>query len=198
MRTSRGLFDELGLAVDAATMTIQAGHVEFLAGDPAAAEAELRRGYEVLDRLGDRYWLPSIAALLAHAIYAQGRIDEAAGFAGVAADKARVDDIDAQSLWRSAQAKLRAYEGDYAAAEELARQAVTLLEPTDALLARIAALADLAHVCDAAGRRADAAAAVGGALDLAVAKGSQVLVSRLSELASAPTGLARPRSSTGV
>ena len=84
------MFEELELQVDAATMALQASHVEFLAGDTAAAEAELRRGYDVLDRLGDRYYLPTFAGLLARALLQQGRPDEAAELTRIAEERARM------------------------------------------------------------------------------------------------------------
>ena len=189
MRESRGLFEELGLRVDAAMMSLQASHVEFLAGDAAAAEAELRRGYEVLDGLGDRYWLPSIAALLAQALHLQGRAEEALALTVAAEERARADDVDAQALWRSARAKLLAESGS-PAAEQLAQDAVALLAPTDALVPKISALADLADVQAAIGRRDDALATLEDALALAEAKQSASLVARLrrlvEELAAAP------------
>jgi hypothetical protein len=36
-----------------------------LDGDPAEAEAELRRDYETLERIGERYIIPTVVALLA-------------------------------------------------------------------------------------------------------------------------------------
>ena len=179
MRTSRRLFEELELQVDAAMMSLQASHVEFLAGDVAAAEAELRRGYDVLDRLGDRYWLPSMAGLLARALLLQGRSAEAAELTDVAEERARGDDVDAQALWRSARAKLLARSGEQDAAEELGLEAVALLAPTDAVLGQIAALFDLAEIQQVAGRFAEAAATADAALALAKQKQSPVLVSLL-------------------
>ena len=41
------------------------------AGDAATAEAELRRDYETLDRLGEQYLLPTVAAMLADVVYAR-------------------------------------------------------------------------------------------------------------------------------
>jgi len=186
MRTSRALFEELGLRVDAAVLSIQASHVEFLADDPAAAEAELRRGFEVLDPLGDRYWLPSIAGLLAQAAYGQGRLDEARRFSAVAEARARLDDVDAQALWRSVRAKVLARGDDVEVGERLAREAVELLRPTDAVLFRISAAADLAEVLAAAGRADEAAAELKRAVALADRKRSAPLAARLRALAAVP------------
>ena len=195
MRTSRSLFDELELKVDAATMSLHASHVEFLAGNAAAAEAELRRGYDVLDRLGDRYLLPSIAGLLARALLLQGRTAEAAELADVAEERARCDDVDAQALWRSARAQLLARSGAQDAAEELALEAVGLLAPTDYVPGQIAALADLAQVQQLGGKFAEAATTIDAALALAQAKQSPVLVSLLEASRRQPEWAASSRSS---
>jgi class 3 adenylate cyclase/tetratricopeptide (TPR) repeat protein len=181
MRTSRALFDELGLRIDAAVSCIQASHVEFLAGDPQAAEAELRRGYEVLDGLGDHYWLPSVAGLLAQAMVAAGRLDEAKAMTRVAEQRARADDVDAQALWRCARAKVDARRGDAAGAEALVREALRLLAPTDAIVVQVTALADAADVLVLCGRPDSAASALEQALDLARAKQSPILISRLED-----------------
>ncbi|HUP32371.1 MAG TPA: AAA family ATPase [Gaiellaceae bacterium] len=181
MRTSRALFDELELQVDAATMSLLAAHVEFLADDPVAAEAELRRGYELLDRLGDRYSLPSIAGRLAQAMLLQGRPEEAAELTDVAEERARRDDVDAQVLWRSARAKLLARSGEQEAAEELALEAVGLLAETDYVLAQIAALSELVEV-QVGSKSTEAVSTLDSALALAEAKQSPVLVSRLRAL----------------
>jgi ATP/maltotriose-dependent transcriptional regulator MalT len=182
MKTSRALLEELELKVDAAMMSLQASHVEFLADDLVAAEAELRRGYDVLDALGDRYWLPTFAGLLARALLLQGRPDEAAELADVAEERARADDVDAQALWRCARARLLARAGEHDGATELALEAVDLLGSTDAVLFQVAALTDLVEVQQLAGRFAEAATTADAALALAEAKGSPVLVSRLRAL----------------
>jgi tetratricopeptide (TPR) repeat protein len=179
MRSSRRRFEELGLRVDAAMMCMQESHVEALAGDAAAAEAVLRRGYVVLDELGDRFWLPSVAGLLAQALIAQGRLDEADEPARLAEERARADDVDAQSQWRCARAKILALSGEPRRAATLAREAVELLEPTDAVLVQVAALADLSAVLAADGRQQDALAPLERAIRLARAKASPALVARL-------------------
>jgi tetratricopeptide (TPR) repeat protein len=162
--------------------------LEDLAGDVAAAEAELRRGYDVLDRLGDRYWLPTFAGLLARAVLQQGRPDEAGSLISVAEERARCDDVDAQALWRSARAKLLARAGEHDIAEELALEAVDVLSSTDAVFFQVAALTDLAEVQLVGGRAAEAATTVDAALALAEAKQSPVLVSRLRALREAAAG----------
>ena len=119
-RRALATFADLGLHVDAATVSLSSGRVELLAGDPAAAERELRRGYEEFTRLGERYLLSSVAGLLAEAVFAQGRIDEADALATETAELAAEDDVDAQMLWRLTRARVLASRGEHEEAEMLA------------------------------------------------------------------------------
>ena len=56
-RRGRAILEELGLRFDASTISIDSGLVELLAGDPVAAEAELRKDYEALDAMGERNYI---------------------------------------------------------------------------------------------------------------------------------------------
>src|ERR1700692_3264760 len=97
-----------------------------LAGDPVAAEVELRRDYETLDRLGDRNYISTVAAYLAEALYRQGGYDESRRFATFSADIVAPDDLATQVLWRGVSAKLLARQGQPEEAERLGREAVEL------------------------------------------------------------------------
>jgi tetratricopeptide (TPR) repeat protein len=70
-----------------------------------------------------------------------------------------------QAYWRQVQALVHASRGQQAEAERLAREAVAITENTDSLLFQGEALWDLADVLRAAGRHAEAAATLRGALD---------------------------------
>jgi ATP/maltotriose-dependent transcriptional regulator MalT len=118
-RRALATFEELGLLIDAAGLSLLSGRVELLAGDPAAAERELRRGYEYLSRLGERYLRSSVAGLLAEAVAAQGRVDDAEALASETEELAADDDVDAQTLWRLAKAKVLAHRGELEGAETL-------------------------------------------------------------------------------
>jgi len=143
---SRTLLEELGIAVSAAFTSIESSMVEMLAGDPAAAERELRQDYEMLEKLGERYLLPPLAGLLARAVAAQGRHEEATEIASSAREFAAEDDLEAQAIWRGVQARILAAAGHVDEAEALAREAVDLLSQTDALVKQADALMELAEV----------------------------------------------------
>ena len=97
------------------------------AGDPAAAEREVRGGYEMLREAGERGYRASIAGVLADAVYCQGRLAEAQQLADEARDIAVTGDTDAHVRWRAVSAKLLARGGEFQAARELADEALALI-----------------------------------------------------------------------
>ena len=62
VQTADEILSELGDLQSAVTQ--QEALVEMLAGEPAAAEARLRWGYERLERMGEKALLASTAAML--------------------------------------------------------------------------------------------------------------------------------------
>jgi class 3 adenylate cyclase len=148
--------------------------VEMLAGEPAEAEARLRAGYERLEQMGEKSILSTTAALLARAIYAQGRYPEAAAFCAESENTAAAEDLSAQVTWRGVRAKILAIDGHTDEAENLAREAVQLAAQTDMLNRRADALLDLADVLRLAGRSGDANAALHEALEFYELKGNAV------------------------
>jgi class 3 adenylate cyclase/tetratricopeptide (TPR) repeat protein len=148
---ARLMLEEFGRSVVAASSSQQSCRVELLARDPAAAERELRRDFEALEEMGERYFLSTAAGELARAVYAQGRYAEAEELTQLAEELSADDDLTSQALWRSVRAKALARRGLEVEAEQLARKAVALLEGTDALILQADALEDLAEVLELAG-----------------------------------------------
>ena len=105
---------------------MEAGRVELIAGDPAAAERALRRANEVLRAMGEVGFRSSVVGLLAEAAYAQGRFDQALRLTEEAETLAGADDFEAQGRWRATRAKLLARRGQFPAAARLADEAVTM------------------------------------------------------------------------
>jgi class 3 adenylate cyclase/tetratricopeptide (TPR) repeat protein len=185
---AHALGEELGHEVTlAGHKSREAGAVELLAGDPAAAERELRPGCETLDRIGELGYLSSVAPLLADALYAQGRDAEALEVT----ERWRPEhltvpeDADAQASWRRVRAKLLARRGDLEDAERLAREAVEIADRTDHLNLRGQCAADLAEVLQRAGRPEESADARQQAVRLYQQKGNVAAVAQLGEI-SAP------------
>jgi class 3 adenylate cyclase len=152
--------------------------VELLAGQPAAAEERLRTAYERLDELGEKALFASTASMLAHAVYAQGRYDEAAQFCRASRSAAADDDLSAQVEWRGVAAKLLAQRGEHTEAETLAREAVDLVAQTDFLRHHGDALLDLGDVLALGGEPQEGAAAFRAGLELYEQKGDTVMAGR--------------------
>jgi class 3 adenylate cyclase/tetratricopeptide (TPR) repeat protein len=171
---SARLLEDHGLKMRATFVSEAVAFIETLAGDPAAAERALRAAYDEVARLGDLGYQSTAAALLAHAICAQGRNEEAAEFCRVAEEIGADDDLATQVLWRSAKAKVLAARGEHAEAATLARAAVELAEGTDDTNMCADSLMDLATVLSAAGNSAERVDALRRARELYVRKGNIV------------------------
>jgi class 3 adenylate cyclase/tetratricopeptide (TPR) repeat protein len=157
---ARALFEELGLAVLAAWTSVRSSGVEMLAGDPARAEEDLRKDFETLTGMGEKFILPPLTALLARSVFAQGRSEEATEIAGMAKELAAEDDLEAQVLWRGVRARILATEGDFEEAERLAQEAVDLMRTSDAPVKQADALMDLAEVLVKSGQTRAAQAVI--------------------------------------
>jgi class 3 adenylate cyclase/tetratricopeptide (TPR) repeat protein len=179
-RRAQQILGDLGLRVLASSTSLNSGPVEMLAGDPAAAERELRRDRGLLEGMGDRYFLPCVIAYLAQAVLAQGRVAEAEELALRSAELSAADDIEAQSVWRRVSAQTRAESGAVDEAVQLARDAAEYADRTDSPTLRGDALYDLAVVLGRCGKAEEAAAVAASARELYVAKGNLVAVGRLS------------------
>jgi len=169
----------LGFPLRAAMSSQEAFYVEMLAGDLDAAERIAREAYTTLERMGERGYLSSVAALLAHALSGLGRLDEAERFSRKSEDAAAADDAFSQVLWRSARAKIRARRGELAVAEELAREAVAIAERTDLMNTVGDTLADLGEVLALAGRPDEAVAVFEQAAEIFERKGNRASLERV-------------------
>jgi ATP/maltotriose-dependent transcriptional regulator MalT len=145
-----------------------------LAGDLAAAEAELRRDYDALERMGETNYISTTAAFLAEVLYRQGDLDGAEEYTKISEELAAQDDVSSQFRWRSVRAKILASRGETADGEKVAREAVAMIQSSDDLNSQGEALIDLAEVLRLAGRNGEAAEMARDALALFEAKGNTV------------------------
>ncbi len=171
-RGSLAILEEYGLALLAAANAEGRGEVELLAGNPVAAERELRRGFDQLQRMGETGYLSTVAARLAAALEAQGRDEEAAVFVQASQATAGADDLASQTLWRQAQAIILARTGNAGAGRQLATEAVALADQSDSPDTQADARMALAQVERTGGRKAEARASAKSALTLYLQKGS--------------------------
>jgi class 3 adenylate cyclase/tetratricopeptide (TPR) repeat protein len=185
----RAVLQDMGRSVVAASTSMDSGSVEMLAGEPSAAERELRRDYAELEEMGEKVLLSTIAGELARAVYAQGGYDEAHRLSVRAQRLAADEDVLSQALWRMVRAKVLAQRGTISEAKRFALKAVELLQPTGDLVSQAEALMDLAEVLEQAGEVEDAQRALADACVLFDRKGDIVssgrAEARLSALAAA-------------
>jgi len=179
--SSRAMLEELGGGVLSASTSLDSSCVEMLAGDYAAAERELRRDFDALSAMGERFLLSTVAGRLARAVELQGRPDDALELTKTAEELSSADDADAQALWRAVRARALAHLGDLEPAITLATEAVALRRRGDAPVDLAEALADLAEVSQVAHQPEVAEAALAEALELVDHKGDIVTAERLRQ-----------------
>jgi class 3 adenylate cyclase/tetratricopeptide (TPR) repeat protein len=160
------IFADSAAKIPLSRITMTAGEIELIAGDPVAAERHFREADEALRALGEQGHLASNAGMLADALYAQGRFDEAYQMTEEAQAAAVSGDIDAQARWRATRAKLLGRYGEFTAARGLADEAEALTRPTSSVLLRAETLIAKAEVERLAGARDQAAASLHEALRL--------------------------------
>ncbi len=149
-----------------------------LADDPVAAEQELLPGYEALGRLGEKSHFSSVTGLLARALCAQGRYDEAQRLTHESEEAARPNDIHSHILWRTTRAQVLAHQGELESAEALALEAVGFAAESDFLDSHADALMVLAELRVQAGRKKDAIAHAEDAIRLYEQKGNLLSAER--------------------
>jgi class 3 adenylate cyclase/tetratricopeptide (TPR) repeat protein len=174
VRESLARFEEAGLPGSLLWSKYCAGLVELLAGGFADAESHLRQAYERLWRMGDQDSANEVACLLAEAVLAQGRADEAKQLSDASQQCARASTVQARVEWRLTRAKVLGALGETREAESLARDAIRMLKPTDLLNHHGEASLALAQILDLGDRRAEAVRYARKAKGLFTRKGNLV------------------------
>jgi class 3 adenylate cyclase len=119
--------------------------------DWAGGEQALRESYDLLEQMGERSFLSTVASLLGEAVYRQGRIDEADHHSTVSEELGASDDRFNEASWRILRAKICAARGELSRAEALAREAVAIAGQTDYFELAAGTWLDLAEILRAAG-----------------------------------------------
>jgi ATP/maltotriose-dependent transcriptional regulator MalT len=178
-RDAAATSEEFGLRFRRATQSFVGAQIELLAGDPAAAERELRASSGAFDEIGAATSATTHRALLAEAVARLGRLDEAEELAQQVAADATADDVIAHVLWRSALARVRAREGSAQEAMELANEARRRLGDAEFPQLAIAALLAAAEAAIAAEESAEAERLLAEARQIAEAKGAVASIAQL-------------------
>jgi tetratricopeptide (TPR) repeat protein len=182
---AQDILNDLGRTLAVALVRADAGAVELLAGDAAAAARCLRSACDTMQEIGERGNLSTYSATLADALADQGLDDSADSYARLSEETALREDVLSQVLWRNARARLLRREPALEDAETLAKEAVALAAETDDLNLLGNALSSLGSVLASAGREAEASAAYKQAAQVFKRKGNVVSGARVEEQAQA-------------
>jgi class 3 adenylate cyclase/tetratricopeptide (TPR) repeat protein len=145
-QSGRAGMEEVSRGWPVAWTALSSGRVEMLAGSPDAAEVEFRRGFDLLEQMGERYLRSTVCALLARAVVEQGRLDEAETLTYVAEELSGADDVETQATLRAVRARVFAHSNKHEEARLLGSEVLELLLPTDSAVMKVEALGDLGEV----------------------------------------------------
>ena len=181
LERSKSICRELGIAYGLAEAHMAGAEMEMLAGDPDAAERELRDA--IRDRGGDgrvavRRALPH-PARPCPARAGPGRRRSRRAGAGASRSTAM------PPAWKAARARVLARRGETEEAVALAREAAASMADSDDITAHAETLVDLAEVLRAHGDAAGAAAALAEAIALHEEKGNVLPAERCRRLRAA-------------
>jgi DNA-binding SARP family transcriptional activator/tetratricopeptide (TPR) repeat protein len=142
------------------------GWTELVMEDAAAAERALRPTLEPLEAIGETSGYCAIVALLAEAVYRQGRYQEAEELTRRSEEASHLNDVFANIAWRPVRAKALARRGEFEAADSLMAETLAYARGSDFLNAHGDALLGLAEIMQLAGRPRSAVPSVEQAIAL--------------------------------
>jgi class 3 adenylate cyclase/tetratricopeptide (TPR) repeat protein len=166
------VLEELGQVVARASARMTVGFACLYTGEPRRTEEELRIANEALRRMGEKGFLSTVSAILALALCAQGRHEEADPFATESEEIGADDDLTTQAAWRAARAQILAARGETEAAIAIGREGLALVEHTDMTSDRTTANVGLGLALATLGRREEARETFEQAKELLAEKGA--------------------------
>jgi tetratricopeptide (TPR) repeat protein len=176
------ILEELGQVVSRESARMTVAYPFIYTGESRRAEEQLRIANEGLRKVGERGFLSTISALLALALCAQGRYDEAEPFAHESEEIGAPDDMTTQAAWRAARAQIRAAHGEADAAIAIGREAVALVDSTDMTTDRTTAHVGLGSAFAILGRPDEARESFEKAVELLSEKGALGAVAYVERL----------------
>jgi tetratricopeptide (TPR) repeat protein len=156
-----------------------AAEVELLAGQPRTAEALLSEACQALQGVRDVDWMATNTALLAEAVYRQGRFEEALALTDSALRIAPEGHLTSCAVARRVRTKALARLGRLAEAEPLGAETVELLSSSDVLDERAEVYAALGEVLALGGSFDEAGQTWEEAISLFERKGNAVSAARV-------------------
>jgi predicted ATPase/DNA-binding SARP family transcriptional activator len=176
---ARAILVGFGAQFALAESGISAGWMELTIPDPAAAERFLREAYAALRAMGERRYFAFIAAMLAEALWAQGRFNEAQQMT----DEVQAADVPDSGIWKtsllSLRAKMLARRGQFPAAMELLAEAEALITAASSAVVQTEVLEAKAEVSRLAGAFDQAAVSLRAALQIYEDRRATLLAARV-------------------
>jgi len=157
---------ELGAEWSIVSIQMYWGSAMLMLDDAAGADEHLRVAVDSLRAMGERSMRSTAAALLAEALYRQGRYAESMAATLESEETTAADDLASQMAWRGVRAKLLAGQADLPGAILLAEEAIAFADKTDFVNMAADAHLDCAIVLQMAGDEigAEAQAAIADTL----------------------------------
>ena len=184
---SRALARDLGLIWQASVQELLSGYIELMAGNPAAAEREMRAAAEGFREIGEGWFLSVTAVDLLRAIYEQGRYEDAFALLETV-DETPGPDCEWQVKRRGVPACLLARHGQIEEGERLAREGVAVASDSEFVVLHADVLLDLAEVLELAGRPEEAREATTKAVSIYERKGNVAAARKARGLLTAASG----------
>jgi tetratricopeptide (TPR) repeat protein len=171
---TRDLARDLGLTWQAAVQELLSGYVELMAGDPVAAERDMRTAQQAFREIGEGWFLSTAVVDLPRAVYEQERYDDAFALLGAIDEEPAPTDCEWRIKRTGIPARLLARRGRVEEAESLAREGVAVAADSEFVVLHAEVLLDLADVLRRAGRPDEGVGAAEEALRLSERKGNVV------------------------
>jgi class 3 adenylate cyclase/tetratricopeptide (TPR) repeat protein len=184
LEEAREIYRDLGLTLRWAGTAIAHGIGNLSIGEPRRAEQVFRESLAVLEQLGEKGYLSTIAYGLADALFEQGRFDEAEEFARLSEVTTAPDDIASLTGWRRSRALVLAAQGELDEAERLLRESIEFASRSDSPMQSGEVASALAAVLKELGRTEEARAEAKRAADLYARKGMDSSAARATVLIS--------------
>jgi DNA-binding SARP family transcriptional activator len=184
---SRALARDLGLIWQASVQELLSGYIELMAGNPVAAEREMRAAAAGFREIGEGWFLSVTAVDMLRAIYEQGRYEDAFALLE-SVDETPGPDCEWLVKRRGVPAMLLARRGQLEEAEALAREGVAVAADSDFVVLHADVLLDLAEVLELAGRPQEAREATAEAVSIYERKGNGAAARKARGLLTASSG----------
>jgi class 3 adenylate cyclase/tetratricopeptide (TPR) repeat protein len=176
------VLEELGQVVSRQSARMTVAYPLLYTGEVGRAEEQLRIANERLRKVDERGFLSTISALLALALCAQGRYEEAGAFSRESEEIGAPDDLTTQASWRAARAQILAERGEADAAIAVGREGVALIDSTDMTTDRTTAHVGLGSAFAILGRRDEARGSFERGAELLSEKGALGAVAYVQRL----------------